>query len=94
MCVHNVSEVFLSSALACLSIYIYVQGCLVQSGSEMGLFAQRQKSFCREEEFLQRNLHKTWDISKEIFRDASKPAFFPHEREKCRDFSMKKYHLC
>lgn len=47
MCVHNVSEVFLSSALACLSIYIYVQGCLVQSGSEMGLFAQRQDMLSR-----------------------------------------------
>lgn len=39
MCVRNVSEVFLSSALACLSIYIYVQGCLVQSGSEVGLLS-------------------------------------------------------
>lgn len=49
---------------------------------------------CLAEEFLQWNLHKTWETSREIFRDASKPALFPHEREKCRYFSMKKYLLC
>lgn len=49
---------------------------------------------CSAEEFLQWDLHKTWEISREIFRDASKPALLPHEREKCRDFSMKKYPLC
>lgn len=37
MCVHNVIEVLLSSAPVCLSIYIHIQGCLVQRGSEMGL---------------------------------------------------------
>lgn len=42
------------------------------------------------EEFLQWNLHKIWEISTEILRDASKPALLPHEREKCRYFSMKK----
>lgn len=49
---------------------------------------------CSAEEFLQWDLHKTWEISREIFRDASKSALLPHEREKCRDFSMKKYPLC
>lgn len=39
MYVHNVSEVFLSSAPICLPIYIHIQRCLVQSGSEMGLLA-------------------------------------------------------
>lgn len=89
MCVHIVSEVSLSFVPVCLSIYIHIQGCLVQRW-----VSWLRGRTCLAEEFLQWNVHKTWNISREIFRDASKPTLLPQEREKCRDLSMKKYPLC